>query len=49
MNIALCDDEPVFIRQLHRKISEMKIPECQIREFTSARDLLNNTVSISEF
>ncbi|MGN0576277.1 MAG: LytR/AlgR family response regulator transcription factor, partial [Ruminococcus sp.] len=45
MNIAICDDETVFIRQLHRKISEMKIPDCHIHEFTSGRDLLNNTVA----
>lgn len=44
MNIAICDDETVFIRQLHRKISEMKIPDCHVYEFTSGRDLLNNTV-----
>ena len=30
MNIAICDDETVFIRQLHRKISEMKIPDCHM-------------------
>lgn len=35
MNIAICDDEVVFIRQLHRKISEMKIPDCHIDDTTS--------------
>lgn len=41
MNIAICDDEPVFLKQLHNKIKDMKIPDCEIHEFTSGRDLLS--------
>lgn len=41
MNIAICDDEPVFLKQLHRKISELKVPDCQIHEFSSGKDLLS--------
>lgn len=44
MNIAICDDEQMFLRQLHRKISELKIPDCQIHEFSSGIDLLNEFV-----
>ncbi|MCR4888082.1 MAG: LytTR family DNA-binding domain-containing protein [Ruminococcus sp.] len=41
MNIAICDDEPVFLKQLHKRIADMKIPDCVIHEFTSGRDLLS--------
>ncbi len=41
MNIAICDDEPVFLKQLHKKINDMKLPDCQIHEFTSGKDLLS--------
>ncbi|MDE6834492.1 MAG: LytTR family DNA-binding domain-containing protein [Ruminococcus sp.] len=41
MNIAICDDEPVFLKQLHNRIRSMKIPDCEVHEFTSGRDLLS--------
>lgn len=41
MNIAICDDEPVFLKRLHNKIRDMKIPDCEVHEFTSGRDLLS--------
>lgn len=41
MNIAICDDEQVFLRQLHRKIADLKIPDCQIHEFSSGKELLS--------
>lgn len=44
MNIAICDDESVFLRTLHKKINDMKLPDCNVYEFTSGRELLNNTV-----
>lgn len=40
MNIAICDDEPAFLKQLHKRIADMKIPDCEIHEFTSGKDLL---------
>ena len=40
MNIAICDDEPTFLKQLHKRIADMKIPDCEIHEFTSGKDLL---------
>lgn len=40
MNIAICDDEPVFLKKLYKKLTDMKIPDCEIHEFTSGRDLL---------
>ncbi len=40
MNIAICDDEPIFLKQLHRKLTDMKIPDCQVHEFSNGRDLL---------
>mgnify|MGYP003183308706 CR=1 FL=1 len=42
MNIAIVDDEPVFLKQLHNRLREMKLPDCEIHEFTSGRDLLTN-------
>lgn len=39
MNIAIVDDEPVFLKQLHNRLREMKLPDCEIHEFTSGRDL----------
>lgn len=44
MNIAICDDEPVFLKQLRKKIADMKIPDCQIYEFTSGKELLTTFV-----
>ncbi|MBP1534255.1 MAG: response regulator transcription factor [Ruminococcus sp.] len=44
MNIAICDDEPTFLRQLHRRIAEMKIPDCEIHEFSSGKELLSTFV-----
>ena len=41
MNIAIVDDEPVFLKQLHNRLREMKLPDCEIHEFTSGRDLLS--------
>ncbi|MGN0630829.1 MAG: LytR/AlgR family response regulator transcription factor [Ruminococcus sp.] len=41
MNIAICDDESVFLKKLHQKISALKIPDCQIHEFSSGNDLLS--------
>ena len=41
MNIAICDDEPAFLQQLHRKIAEIKIPDCEIHEFSSGKELLS--------
>lgn len=41
MNIAICDDESVFLKQLHNRIRSMKIPDCEVHEFTSGRDLLS--------
>lgn len=38
MNIAICDDEKVFLKQLHMKINSLKIHNCQISEFTSVRN-----------
>lgn len=37
MNIAIVDDEPVFLKQLHNRLREMKLPDCEIHEFTSGR------------
>lgn len=33
MNIAICDDEPVFLKKLYKKLTDMKIPDCRIHEF----------------
>ena len=44
MNIAICDDEKVFLKQLHMKINSLKIHNCQISEFTSGQELLSNFV-----
>lgn len=44
MNIAICDDEQVFLRQLHRKIADLKIPDCQIHEFSSGKELLSSFI-----
>lgn len=44
MNIAICDDEKVFLKQLHTKINSLKIHNCQISEFTSGQELLSNFV-----
>ena len=41
MNIAIVDDEPVFLKQLRNRLREMKLPDCEIHEFTSGRDLLS--------
>jgi DNA-binding LytR/AlgR family response regulator len=41
VNIAICDDEPVFLKQLHSRIVDMKLPDCEIHEFTSGKDLLS--------
>ena len=41
MNIAIVDDEPVFLKQLHNRLREMKLPDCEIHEFTNGRDLLS--------
>ena len=41
MNIAICDDEPIFLKQLHKRLTDMKIPDCEVHEFTSGRDLLS--------
>ena len=40
MNIAICDDEPVFLKKLYKKLTDMKIPDCRIHEFTSGKELL---------
>lgn len=40
MNIAICDDEPVFLKELYKKLTDMKIPDCRIHEFTSGKELL---------
>ena len=32
---------PVFLKQLHNRLREMKLPDCEIHEFTSGRDLLS--------
>ena len=44
MNIAIVDDEPVFLKQLHNRLREIKIPDCVIHEFTSGRELLSSYV-----
>ena len=41
MNIAIVDDEPVFLKQLHNRLREMKLPDCEIHEFSSGTDLLS--------
>ena len=41
MNIAIVDDEPIFLKQLHNRLREMKLPDCEIHEFTNGRDLLS--------
>ena len=40
MNIAICDDEPGFLKKLYKKLTDMKIPDCRIHEFTSGKELL---------
>lgn len=44
MNIAICDDEKVFLNELHRKINDMKLPDCNIFEFSSGKELLKGFV-----
>lgn len=44
MNIAICDDEKAFLKQLRMKINSLKIHDCQISEFTSGQELLSNFV-----
>ena len=44
MNIAICDDEELFLKQLRSKINSLKIWDCQISEFTSGHELLRNFV-----
>ena len=44
MNIAICEDEKVFLKQLHMRINSLKIHDCQISEFTSGQELLSNFV-----
>lgn len=44
MNIAICDDEQVFLRKLHKKISDMNIPDCEIHEFSSGNELISSFV-----
>lgn len=41
MNIAIVDDEAIFLNQLHNRISDLKIPDCQIHNFESGDDLLS--------
>lgn len=41
MNIAIVDDEPFFLKQLHNRLRAMKIPDCEIHEFSSGKDLLS--------
>jgi DNA-binding LytR/AlgR family response regulator len=41
MNIAIVDDEPVFLKRLHNRLRDMKIPDYEVHEFTSDRDLLS--------
>lgn len=41
MNIAIVDDEPCFLKQLHNRLRDMKIPDCEIHEFSSGKDLLS--------
>lgn len=44
MRIAICDDEPVFLKRLYSKIRSKQVHDCQIEQFTSGRELLNNFV-----
>ena len=44
MNIAIVDDELVFLKMLHNRLRKMNIPDCEIHEFTSGRDLLSSYV-----
>lgn len=44
MNIAIVDDEQVFLKQLTQKINGLKVHDYQITAFTSGQALLSNFV-----